>query len=269
MGGLAPGFAGRLLIRFDAVSKFYPGPDGETGPDNPGRAAVRDLSFHIEAGELFGLIGSSGSGKTTSLKLANRLVEASQGVVWVAGRPVAKVDPVQLRRSMGYVIQQGGLFPHLSVAENLGLLPRLEGWAVSRRTRRMKALLAMVGLEPARFMDRMPSDLSGGEAQRVSVARALMLDPPILLMDEPFGALDPITRESLHREFLALKRELKKTIFLITHDLAEAFLLADRVGLMHEARLLQIGSEADFRERPQSAFVADFVQRHMEKPWAA
>ena len=239
------------MIALEGVRKVYPGGAGEV-------VAVDDVSLTIAAGETLCLIGTSGSGKTTTMKMINRMVEPSAGAVRVGGEDVRSLDPIRLRRRLGYVIQKGGLFPHMTVARNIGLLPALEGWETDRIAARVDALLAMVNLEVS-LRDRYPRELSGGQRQRVGVARALALDPQILLMDEPFGALDPITRAQLHREFKQLQQTVGKTTVLVTHDMAEAFALGDRVALMDKGRLVQVGGEADFRERPASDFVAAFV----------
>lgn len=242
------------MIRFEQVGKRFGHGEREV-------AALAVVSLEIHAGETMALLGPSGSGKTTLLRMVNRLVEPSSGRVLVAGEPVAAADPVRLRRGIGYVIQRGGLFPHLTVAANVGLLGVLEGWSRSRVADRVAELLALVGLPVADFGQRFPRELSGGQQQRVGVARALALDPPLVLLDEPFGALDPITRAQLQGEFLDLKRRLAKTQLLVTHDLAEAFRLADRVALLDHGHLLQVGTEEDFRRRPANAFVAEFVRR--------
>jgi osmoprotectant transport system ATP-binding protein len=244
------------VIEFDRVAKDFRTDEAEV-------VALRGVSLTVAPGETLALLGPSGSGKTTLLRMVNRLVEPSSGRVSVNGRPVGELDPVRLRRGIGYVIQRGGLFPHLSVAQNVGLLGELEGWSRSRLAARIAEVLDVVGLPAAEFGGRRPRELSGGQQQRVGVARALLLDPPIVLLDEPFGALDPITREQLQNEFLTLKKRMAKTQILVTHDLDEAFRLADRVALLDAGRLLQVGTEADFRQRPASSFVAEFVRaRH-------
>ncbi|MDX1997349.1 MAG: ATP-binding cassette domain-containing protein [Thermoanaerobaculia bacterium] len=244
------------VITFEAAGKVF-----RAGGRNV--TALSAVSLDIAPGQTLALLGASGSGKTTLLRLVNRLVEPSSGRVLVNGRPVRELDPVRLRRGIGYVIQRGGLFPHLSVAQNVGLLAELEGWSRSRAMARVAEVLDLVGLPAAEFGSRRPRELSGGQQQRVGVARALLLDPPIVLLDEPFGALDPITREQLQNEFLALKKRMAKTQILVTHDVDEAFRLADRVALLEAGRLLQVGTEADFRQRPASPFVAEFVRaRH-------
>lgn len=244
------------MIELEGVSKVFGAGPGAV-------RAVDGVSFRVDDGETVCLIGTSGSGKTTTMKMVNRLVEPTSGRIRVDGEEVREVDLLRLRRRIGYVIQRGGLFPHKTVAENVGLLPRLEGWPAARVRARVEELLTLVNLPPERYGSRYPGELSGGQQQRVGVARALALDPPHVLMDEPFGALDPLTREALQEEFLRLKREMGKTILLVTHDLAEAFRLGDRVALMHEGRLVQLGTREDFRRRPASAFVEEFVRSHL------
>ena len=225
--------------------------------------AVDGIELEVARGETLGLVGTSGCGKTTTLRLINRLEEPSHGRVWVDGQDTTALDPVQLRRGMGYVIQSGGLFPHMSVADNITLLARIEGWDEDRIEARSKALLELAHL-PESLATRFPGELSGGQRQRVGVARALMLDPAILLMDEPFGALDPITRADVQGEFLELKRAVEKTVVLVTHDLDEAFRLCDRVALMSGGRIVQIGTLSDFRTNPVSDYVRRFMERHFD-----
>ncbi len=205
------------------------------------------------------LIGPSGCGKTTALKLVNRLLDPDAGRVLVEGRDVAGEDAIALRRRLGYVIQEGGLFPHWDVRANVETVPRLLGWDEGRRRRRAGEVLGMVNLPAEEFAARRPRQLSGGQRQRVGVARALAADPPVLLMDEPFGALDPIARRALQREFLDWKRRLKKAVLLVTHDMREAFLLADRIAVMDRGRIRQAGTKADLTERPADDFVREFV----------
>jgi osmoprotectant transport system ATP-binding protein len=211
-----------------------------------GRALLGDFSLGIRRGETVGLLGRTGSGKTTILKLINGLLNPNQGAVLVEGRSTSEWDVIRLRRHIGYVIQETGLFPHFTVERNVGLVPRLEGWNRARVKERVKEMLALVGLDPSQFRDRYPHQLSGGQRQRVGVARALAGDPPILLMDEPFGALDPLTRAQTQREFLALKERVKKTIVFVTHDLREALLLATRIALIEEGKLVGAYSPAEF-----------------------
>ncbi|HTH63973.1 MAG TPA: ATP-binding cassette domain-containing protein [Gemmatimonadales bacterium] len=213
----------------------------------PPRAIVHDVTFAVAPGETLVLLGRSGSGKTTTLKLINRLVDPSAGEVIVAGRPTGAVPPFRLRRGIGYVIQEVGLLPHLTVAENIGLVPRLERWASQRIEARVQELLNLVGLAPERFATRRPHELSGGQRQRVGVARALAVDPPLLLLDEPFGALDPITRAELQREFKGLSARLGKAMVFVTHDVREGLLLGNRIGLMQDGRLVFLGTPEEFR----------------------
>jgi len=203
-----------------------------------GRAILHEVTLAVEAGEVVALVGRSGSGKTTLLRLVNRLAIADAGDVAVSGRDVAGWDQIALRRSVGYAIQDVGLFPHFTVADNIAIVPRLLEWPAERVVARVDELLTLIGLEPARYRDRWPDQLSGGQRQRVGLARALAADPPVLLMDEPFGALDPITRVELHREFKALQAKLPRAVLLVTHDLAEAFALAARVAVLHEGRVV-------------------------------
>ena len=207
---------------------------------------VAGISLSISAGETLVLLGRSGSGKTTLLKLINRLLLPTNGQVSVQGRSTAEWDPIRLRRSIGYVIQEAGLFPHFTVAENVGLVPSLEKWEAGRIAARVAELLTLVGLDPCEFSARRPHELSGGQRQRVGVARALAADPPILLMDEPFGALDPITRAELQREFSTLARRLGKTIVFVTHDLREALLLASRIVLLQAGRIVSSAPPQEF-----------------------
>ena len=224
-----------------------------------GRPVLEDFTLSVASGETVALLGPSGCGKTTALKLGNRLLDADAGEVRVNGRDVRDEDPVRLRRAIGYVIQDSGLFPHWDVRRNVETVPALLGWSEARRRERSEELLAMVGLPPREFASRRPRELSGGQKQRVGVARALAADPPLVLMDEPFGALDPIARRALQREFMQWKARLGKAVLLVTHDVREAFRLADRVAVMEEGRIRQIGSPAELRARPVSGFVRDFL----------
>ncbi len=214
--------------------------------DIPDRAIVRNVSLTVSRGETLVLLGRSGSGKTTLLKLINRMLLPSQGQVLIEGRVTTDYDPIRLRRGIGYVIQEAGLFPHFTVAENVGLVPSLEKWDSARIAARVEELLRLVGLDPAEFSARRPRELSGGQRQRVGVARALAANPPILLMDEPFGALDPVTRAELQREFSALARRLNKTIVFVTHDIREALLLGERIALLQGGRLVALAPHQDF-----------------------
>src|SRR5215831_1904734 len=213
-----------------------------------GRALVEDISFSIEPGETIVLLGRSGSGKTTTLKLMNRLLEPTSGVVLVEGKSTVEWDAIRLRRRIGYVIQEVGLFPHFTVEQNVALVPTLEDWPDEKKRERVREMLLLVGLEPQRFAARYPRELSGGQRQRVGVARALAADPSILLLDEPFGALDPVTRSEIQKEFRALQQRLGKTMVFVTHDLREAFILADRIGLMKDGKLAALVGADEFRK---------------------
>src|SRR6187549_586310 len=218
-------------VEFRHVTKSY-----DPGVKGPG--AVNDLSMTIPAGRICVLVGPSGCGKTTSLKMVNRLIEPTSGSILLDGRDIAQEDPIALRRRIGYVIQQVGLFPHQTIGANVATVPRLLGWDAQRQSARTDELLELVGLDPARYRERYPSQLSGGERQRVGVARALAADPPVLLMDEPFGAVDPIVRERLQNEFLRLQEDLAKTILFVTHDIDEAIKMGDLVAVMQAGGLL-------------------------------
>ena len=213
-----------------------------------GRALVQDISFRIEPGETIVLLGRSGSGKTTTLKLMNRLLEPTSGLVLVEGKSTVEWDAIRLRRRIGYVIQEVGLFPHFTVERNVALVPTLEGWPEKKRRDRVREMLLLVGLDPEHFAARYPRELSGGQRQRVGVARALAADPSILLLDEPFGALDPVTRSEIQKEFRALQGRLGKTMVFVTHDLREAFILADRIGLMKDGKLAALVGVDEFRK---------------------
>ncbi|HEX8651220.1 MAG TPA: ATP-binding cassette domain-containing protein [Pyrinomonadaceae bacterium] len=214
----------------------------------PGVAApiISDLNLKIERSETLVLLGESGCGKTTTLKLVNRLLLPTEGEVLVEGRTTDQWDAIRLRRQTGYVIQEAGLFPHFTVERNVALVPALEGWEAGRVRERVRELLELVGLDPQKFASRYPRDLSGGQRQRVGVARALAAEPPLLLLDEPFGALDPLTRAALQKEFAELSRRLGKTVIFVTHDVREALLLASRIGLMHAGRLVLMETPAGF-----------------------
>ncbi len=235
------------MIEFDRVSKAYASPD---------QLVVRDLSFEVPRGQLLVLLGGSGCGKTTTLKMINRLIEPTSGRVVVDGRDVLAVDPVELRRDIGYVFQGIGLFPHMTIAENVAVVPRLLGWPVDRIRPRVDELLTMVHLPPQQYRDRMPRELSGGQQQRVGFARALAAGPQVMLLDEPFGALDPVTRDELRGEFLQLRRSLGLTAVMVTHDMTEALLSADLIAVMNAGRLVQLGTPHELLTRPADDFVA-------------
>ena len=215
------------------------------GEGKEGRELLHDLNLEVQRGETLILLGRSGSGKTTTLKLINHLLTPSEGELRVDSRPIREWDVIRLRRMIGYVIQEVGLFPHFTVARNIGLVPRIENWHADRIAARMHELLQLVGLDPE-IASRYPRELSGGQRQRVGVARALAADPPILLMDEPFGALDPITRAELQREFLQLQKRLRKTVVFVTHDLREALLLGTRIALMEAGRVVTLQTPDQF-----------------------
>ena len=224
-----------------------------------GRPALDGLTLSVGAAETVALVGPSGCGKTTALKLVNRLLEPDSGEILFFGRAVAGEEPVALRRQLGYVIQEGGLLPHWNVSENVETVPRLLGWDQKKRRARAAEVLAMVQLPASEFADRRPRELSGGQRQRVGVARALAADAPVVLMDEPFGALDPLARRAIQQEFLAWKGKLDKAVLLVTHDLEEAFLLADRVAVLYQGKVRQAGTRAEILSRPADPFVRDFV----------
>jgi osmoprotectant transport system ATP-binding protein len=239
------------VVDLEHVTKRFSG-------EGPG--AVQDLSMHVPGGEVCVLVGPSGCGKTTTLKMVNRLVEPSSGRILVDGEEIARRDPVQLRRRIGYVIQQTGLFPHLTVGANVATVPRLLGWDAHRTRQRVDELIELVGLDPASYRDRYPAQLSGGERQRIGVARAIATDPPVLLMDEPFGAVDPITRGRLQNEFLRLQRQLTITILFVTHDIDEAIKMGDRIAVFRPGgRLAQYDTPMAVLEQPADDYVARFV----------
>jgi osmoprotectant transport system ATP-binding protein len=243
-------------VEFDHITKHYGAAWSKNG--NPG--VVNDLSLTVPAGKICVLVGPSGCGKTTSLKMVNRLIEPTTGRILLGGVDAAATDLIGLRRNIGYVIQQVGLFPHQTVEENVGTVPRLLGWEQKRRADRAAELLHLVGLDPGQYARRFPSQLSGGERQRVGVARALAADPPIMLMDEPFGAVDPIVRERLQNEFLRLQEDLAKTILFVTHDIDEAIKMGDLVAVFElGGRVAQYGTPAEILAHPASDFVAQFV----------
>ncbi|MFW7414301.1 ABC transporter ATP-binding protein [Demequina sp. SO4-18] len=237
-------------IAFEHVRKEYP----------DGTVAVEDLSLDVAPGEIMCLVGPSGCGKSTTLRMVNRLVEPSSGTITVDGVDIMSQDAVQLRRSIGYMIQHVGLFPHRTVAQNVGTVPSLLKWDKERRQSRTEELLDLVGLPHSTYGGRYPHELSGGERQRVGVARALAVEPPVLLMDEPFGAVDPQRRRSLQQEFRDLQRQLGLTVMMVTHDIREAVILADRIAVFSEGGAIeQIGTPAEVTEQPANEFVKDFL----------
>jgi osmoprotectant transport system ATP-binding protein len=236
------------MIRLEGLTKRWPG---------AATPSVTDITLEVPEGTSCALIGPSGCGKTTTLRMVNRLVEPTAGRVWIAGEDALQQDPVQLRRRIGYVIQEVGLFPHRSIAENVATVPVLLGWDAARIGRRVAEVLDLVGLPG--FADRRPHELSGGERQRVGVARALAGDPPVLLMDEPFGAVDPLRRRQLQDEVLKLLRELGKTVLIVTHDVAEAMRLGDAVAILRDGALVQHAPPAELLAHPADGFVADFL----------
>jgi len=238
------------MIRLEGVSKTFPG---------SARPAVDRLDLDVPDGTTCVLIGPSGCGKTTTMRIVNRLIEPSSGRIVVEGQDVTRADAVELRRRIGYVIQQVGLFPHMTIAQNVATVPQLLGWPGSRIADRVEEMLSLVGLEPAQFLDRYPRHLSGGQRQRVGVARALAADPPVMLMDEPFGAVDPIVRAGLQAELLGILRRLAKTVIFVTHDIDEAIRMGDLIAIMKDGRLVQCAPPEELLSSPKDAFVADFV----------
>lgn len=237
------------MIELKGVTKVYP----------DGTEAVKDVNLQIQAGEVCILLGPSGCGKTTTMKLINRLIPITEGVIYIDGQDNTGLNENQLRRSIGYAIQEIGLFPHMTVGQNIATVPALLGWSRKQRRERASELLDLVGMAPGDFIDRYPSELSGGQRQRVGVARCLGADPPILLMDEPFGAIDPITREKLQNEFLKIQQEIKKTIVFVTHDFDEALKMGDRIALMRQGELIQYDQPSVLLSHPKNEFVSDFV----------
>ncbi len=239
------------MIEFKDVSKTYAGSD---------RPVVRDLSFEVLEGEICVLVGPSGCGKTTSMRMVNRLIEPTDGEILIDGEPNTQMSGTQLRRKIGYAIQQIGLFPHRTIAQNIATVPGLLGWEKDRSKNRVDELLELVGLDPGVYRDRYPAELSGGQQQRVGVARALAADPPIMLMDEPFGAVDPINRERLQDEFLHIQENIKKTIVFVTHDIDEAIKMGDKIAILKEGGILaQYDTPENILAAPNSEFVSSFV----------
>jgi len=238
------------LISFKNVTKKF----GE-------QIAVDNLTIDLPSSEITVLIGPSGCGKTTTLRMINRLIEPTEGVIYINGTDISKIDPVELRRNIGYVIQQIALFPHMTIAQNVGLVPYLKNWPEAKRKERIEELLEMVGMPPSKFYNRYPDELSGGQQQRIGVARALAADPDIILMDEPFGALDPITRATLQDELLDMQDKLGKTIVFVTHDMDEALKLANKIAIMKDGKVLQYDTPEQLLKNPAHGFVEEFIGR--------
>lgn len=236
------------MLKLDKVSKIYKG----------GKHAVKDITLHIDKGEFICFIGPSGCGKTTTMKMINRMIEPSKGSIFIEGENILDKDPVELRREIGYVIQQIGLFPHMTIQQNITLVPRLLKWPEDKKRARAEELLKLVDMGPE-YLNRYPYELSGGQQQRIGVLRALAADPPLILMDEPFGALDPITRDSLQEEFKNLQRTLDKTIVFVTHDMDEAIKLADRIVILRDGEIVQVGTPDDILRNPANEFVEEFI----------
>ncbi len=238
------------MIRLENLTKQF------TPTDSP---AVDDLSLEVKEGETCVLVGPSGCGKTTTMKMINRLIEPTSGKIYINGEDSSKIDPIKLRLGIGYVIQEIGLFPHMSIAENIATVPRELKWPKEEIWKRVDALLETVGLDPEQFRNRKPKDLSGGQRQRIGVARSMAADPPIMLMDEPFGALDPITRAHLQNEFLRIQKRIKKTIIFVTHDIDEAIKMGDKIAVMRKGKLVQYDSPEDMLSTPANEFVVNLV----------
>ncbi len=240
------------MIRFKEVWKTF----------GKNTHVIKNLSLEVKEGETLVILGKSGSGKTTALKLINRLLDPTSGTISIGGEDAFTLDPIELRRGIGYAVQEIGLFPHMTVEENISIVPRLLGWDEKKICDRVDQLMDMMGLDPAIFLKKNPLKLSGGQRQRIGVARAIAADPPIILMDEPFGALDPITREQTQKEFLELESKIKKTIVFVTHDLFEAVTMGDRIALMDSGELIQVSTPQIFVENPPSTFADQFLGRH-------
>lgn len=237
------------MIKIEDVKKIYP----------DGTEAVKGVNFEINEGELCVLLGPSGCGKTTTMKMINRLIPITEGDIYIDGTNNKEMDENDLRREMGYAIQEIGLFPHMTVGENISTVPKLKKWSAEESEKRSRKLLDLMGMDPDEFIDKYPTELSGGQRQRVGVARSLGADPPIMLMDEPFGAIDPITRDRLQDEFLKIQEEIKKTIVFVTHDINEAIKMGDKVALLKDGKLIQYAPPAELLAAPNNRFVRDFV----------
>lgn len=245
------------MIKLESLRKVYPN----------GTEAVKDISFEVADGELCVLIGPSGCGKTTLLRMVNRLIEPSSGQVYINGKSIFDLKAIELRRNIGFAMQEIALFPHMTVAENISVVPQLLGWSAKKRMERVFTLLDLIGLEPDIYKDKYPHELSGGEQQRIGVARAMGSDPPIMLMDEPFGAIDPITRSRLQDEFLAIQEKVKKTIIFVTHDINEALKMGDKIVVMKKGELAQFGTPRELLSKPNSGFVEDFLGTDRGMKW--
>lgn len=237
------------MIVYEQICKTYP----------DGTHALQNINVSIEQGQLWAIIGPSGCGKTSFLKLLNRLIEPTAGRILLQGHALNDFDPIDLRQQMGYIIQQVGLFPHMTVEQNISIVPKILGWPIARQHERSRELLRLIDMDPVQFLSRYPHQLSGGQQQRVGVLRALAADPDVILMDEPFGAVDPLNRAKLQQELKALHTRLNKTILLVTHDIDEAFLLADRILLLKEGRIVQAGTPDELRQQPLERFVAEYL----------
>jgi len=238
------------MIVLKNVTKIFPGSD---------IPAVNKLNLHVQEGEICVLVGPSGCGKTTTMKMINRLILPTEGTIHVNGEDVMSVDPIELRRNIGYVIQEIGLFPHMTIAENIATVPREKNWPKDKIQKRVDELLELMGLDPAIYRNRYPRDLSGGQRQRVGVARAMAANPPVMLMDEPFGAVDPITRGRLQDEFLKMQQKIKKTIVFVTHDIDEAIKMGDKIAVLRKGKLVQFGSPEEILSKPANEFVENLV----------
>ncbi|MBS4206016.1 ABC transporter ATP-binding protein [Lederbergia citrea] len=246
------------MLKFENVSKVY----------DDGFQAVSSVNFEIQEGEFLVIIGPSGSGKSTTMKMINRMIPHTSGTITIDGNDVTKLNAAELRRNIGYVIQHIGLFPHYTIAKNIAIVPELKGWDKEKINDRVHELLKMVGLDPEVYSDRYPKELSGGQQQRVGVARALASNPRVILMDEPFGALDPLTRDQLQGELISLHQKLKKTFVFVTHDMDEALKLGDRIAIMKDGKLLQIDTPEKLLHEPAHGFVEEFIGKHriMQNP---
>jgi osmoprotectant transport system ATP-binding protein len=240
------------MITFKNVSKDY---------ESNGKKvkAVDNVNMTVENGEICVLLGPSGCGKTTLLRMVNRLVQITDGTIEIGGKDIYSLNSIELRRSIGYVIQQNGLFPNMTIEENINVVPKIIGWTVEKMKNRYQELMEMIGLNPEEYRKRFPWELSGGQQQRIGVARAMAADPPVMLMDEPFGALDPIIREHLQNEFLRIQKNVKKTILFVSHDIDEAIRLGDKIAIFNKGELMQFGTPDDILSHPKNEFVKDFI----------